>query len=305
MAKIEYLERQEFRTLGGRTVIGRAPSAGVCLPDPKVSGEHAAITWHGGDEWAAQDLGSRNGTWVNATRLTPGERVRLAPGDVLQIADRRHRFLIVDVAPPRAGAQGEGGRFVEARDGMLLLPDGEQPEMLVFEDVDGRWLAEINDARAGVTDQDVVVVGGARWRLVLPAAQALTEQAVDAALDRPAVALEFAVSRNEEHVEMTLALPDRRAPIPPRTFHYVLLTLARERLRAAAAGDPEAEQGWVYREDLARMVAMTPNALAVALFRARQQLASVGMPGAADLVEVRTLSHEVRLGVAHLSVVTA
>ncbi|MEQ9496706.1 MAG: FHA domain-containing protein [Deltaproteobacteria bacterium] len=69
---------------GGQVVLGRrGGSTGVELNwDPKISRRHARVWVEGGRLWI-EDLGSRNGTWHQGTRLTgpfqiePGTRVRV------------------------------------------------------------------------------------------------------------------------------------------------------------------------------------------------------------------------------------
>ncbi len=69
---------------GGQVVLGRrGGSTGIELNwDPKISRRHARVWVEGGRLWI-EDLGSRNGTWHQGTRLTgpfqiePGTRVRV------------------------------------------------------------------------------------------------------------------------------------------------------------------------------------------------------------------------------------
>ncbi len=49
-------------------LIGRAVDNNIVLADEMVSAHHARITFHGG-QWLLEDLGSRNGTYVNDHRL--------------------------------------------------------------------------------------------------------------------------------------------------------------------------------------------------------------------------------------------
>ncbi len=71
-----------FRLDRAVTVVGRSSQADVNIDDDGVSRNHIRISREG-DAHVAQDLGSRNGTFVNGTRL--GERLTLADGDKIQL----------------------------------------------------------------------------------------------------------------------------------------------------------------------------------------------------------------------------
>jgi hypothetical protein len=63
--------------------VGRAPGCGVPIEyDSYASNLHARLFRLDGNLWA-EDLGSTNGTWVNAVRIS--ERTKLAKGDLLQV----------------------------------------------------------------------------------------------------------------------------------------------------------------------------------------------------------------------------
>jgi DNA-binding NtrC family response regulator len=66
------------------TVIGRAWLAERGLADTEVSGAHARIDRAGGALRVA-DAGSRNGTWVNGSRLAPRDLTPIEPGSVLRL----------------------------------------------------------------------------------------------------------------------------------------------------------------------------------------------------------------------------
>ena len=63
-------------------LIGRAPSCTLVLDDDYSSSRHARI-FPSGDQWILEDLGSTNGTFIGAQRvttptpLTPGVQVRI------------------------------------------------------------------------------------------------------------------------------------------------------------------------------------------------------------------------------------
>ena len=88
--------------------------------------------------------------------------------------------------------------------------------------------------------------------------------------------------------------------LPPRSHHYLLLTLARALLADDAAS--AAERGWVDSQALCRMLATDPRSLNVDVFRARRQLASLGVHGAAGIIARRTAAGQLRLGTDRIEV---
>jgi pSer/pThr/pTyr-binding forkhead associated (FHA) protein len=84
----------------GETLLGRSPYCSIVLNDGLVSRQHAAIRVTR-DGVLVEDLGSRNGTWVNQQRingahaLSPGDRIDIG-GHALEVEldqreDRPHR----------------------------------------------------------------------------------------------------------------------------------------------------------------------------------------------------------------------
>lgn len=63
-------------------VIGRSPSATLVLEDEYASSQHARLSPSNG-QWWIEDLGSRNGTFVDDERLTQ-PRV-LMPGEIVRV----------------------------------------------------------------------------------------------------------------------------------------------------------------------------------------------------------------------------
>lgn len=92
-----------------RVEVGRSSHAGLVLPDPLLSREHAVLRREG-DQWLLEDLGSHNGSFVN------GERVResrvLRHGDVLGLGGST---LTVEFGPEVVhGPSPEGSLFLPA-----------------------------------------------------------------------------------------------------------------------------------------------------------------------------------------------
>lgn len=73
----------------GRYVLGRHPEAQIRVDDLSVSRRHVGITVSG-EVVTIEDLGSRNGTWVNNARLE-GPR-QLQDGDEVRVGNTRWRF---------------------------------------------------------------------------------------------------------------------------------------------------------------------------------------------------------------------
>lgn len=290
----------EALVLRSRSLIGRRAGSDVRVEDPRVSSEHASLRWTG-KAWELRDLGSRNGTFAGSRRLAAGERCLVAEGDALAFGSAELRFELIDGRPPAVSARHlASGRVREAIGRLLLLPDDEHPRVSVFEAGDGTWRLEGADADRAVGDREVVQVDGEAWELDLPGAEAETLEAGGAAPSLSQVGLRFRVSRDEEHVELVVLDGRRETALPSRSHHYLLLTLARARL--AERGAPPGEQGWVDREALCRMLGTDEYKLNVDICRARKQLATLGLHGAANVVERRPGSGLVRIGVDRLEV---
>jgi len=63
---------------------GRLTSLEVILDDSSVSRKHAEVRIGMDGQWSVRDLESTNGTFVNGTRVSPGEDFPLKPRDLLQ-----------------------------------------------------------------------------------------------------------------------------------------------------------------------------------------------------------------------------
>jgi len=284
MATLRTLSDGTLFPIPARLLVGRSPSAALRLDDSRVSGEHAVLQWRRG-QWEIRDLGSRNGTFVAGKRLEPGEVVSISGGSKLAFGHEENLWELVDAGPPSALAMPlDGGEAVVASDGILALPSASNPEVAVYADARGRWVVEADGDVRPAKDGEVVQAGGASWRVSLPA-QIEGTQTVDLGPTLDTVKLRFAVSRDEEHVQITVVHRGKEIPLEAREHAYTLLTLAR--LRLDDAEEPGAEQGWVDRDRLLKMLGVDANALNVAIYRVRGQLGAGGVDGAAGVVEVR------------------
>jgi hypothetical protein len=75
-------ERGRTYEVGEEITVGRAPGCGVRVDDAFTSSIHARLYPREGSLWV-EDLGSTNGTWVNAEQAVGP--TRMSRGDVLQV----------------------------------------------------------------------------------------------------------------------------------------------------------------------------------------------------------------------------
>jgi len=273
------------RLLAARTLVGRMPACDMTISETYVSREHAVLSWSTRG-WEVKDLGSKNGTSVNARRIEPGRGVRLHLGSTLTFGDGREEWRLVSDSAPIPFAQGAQGEQVAADvDDVLSLPSPDHPEVVITDLVHGDWTAESSDRTWTVRDRDVVKAGGVNWHLRLPTA-------LDPTVDRSVPVLTelemvLRVSADEEYVEWSFTRRGENVTLPNRAHSYLVLTLARLR-----TSDPE---GWIHRDELAAALNVDPTALSMQLVRARKQLARAGVHDAADLFESKSGSGMLRL----------
>jgi hypothetical protein len=298
MFVLRNLTSNETHELGTRSVIGRSRAADLHIAEDGVSGEHATIWWDG-EIWNLRDLGSRNGTLVDDNRVAGGGTVSLSSGQRLQFGGIS-AWLITDATPPVPSAQAlMGGHWVRAEDGLLVLPSPDNPILTLYSDIDGAWQMEGPDLYRVVHDLELVAADGKVWRLHLP----VETQGTVSRVMRPTLeglAWEFRVSRDEEHVELAASGMGSRIDLKARAHNYTLVVLARARLEESHL--PEGSQGWIYQDELCKMLGIDDAKLNLFVFRARKQLSAMGVEGSAGIVERRVGTRQLRLGVSDITI---
>jgi hypothetical protein len=293
-----------------RHLVGRSRLADLRMNDPTVSGEHAVLRWTG-RTWELHDLGSRNGTFLDGRRLAAGERVVLKREALIAFGDAANAWRLVDDAPPTIIAVPEGGEPLCGSGELLALPSEDNPEVEVYRDAAGDWVVERAGEAERIADRSVVQAGGRSFVLRVPELTAATWDITSPAPHLATLTLRFSVSGDEEYIALTARGDYHEIDLGARAHHQVLLALARSRLADrkawAASGErarPESAEGWVYQDELAQNLAMDETHLNVSVFRCRRQLAEAGIIGAANIVERRRPTREVRLGVSRIEIAT-
>lgn len=256
------------------------------------------IWWQGG-QWKIRDLGSRNGTRLDGELLDDGEVMLLEVGASLQFGDYPLLWAVESIVEPTPMAQqvdGEG--LVVSEDNIIALPDEHAPVAVIYGDERDGWQLESGDEVRTVADLDVVSVAGKAWRLFLPHSLPPTVERSEGPLHLADLTLEFEVSADEEHVSLVARAGATKLQLGSRAHHYALLLLARARL-ADAELSPN-ERGWIYVDELQAMLQLDREQLNMAVYRARKQLSAAGVLDARGLIERRTDTRQVRLGVARI-----
>ena len=294
VAILTHLRTGRRVTLSPETVVGRSPECRVSVSGSVVSAHHAAVRWHG-EAWWVRDLGSRPGTWLAGRPLGPGEAARLVQGSTLGFGTETDPWVIEDSGEPRVLAErlGDGTQTV-ATGTVLLLPDDEHPTVAIVQQATGHWHLD-DGSDTEVHDGQILEVDGHRWRVSLPV---MLDRTVDAKVR--SLALHFRVSSDEEYVEIDVIDGDHRTTLRPRSFNYLLLTLAR--LRLDDAEHPEPVRGWVDQERLARMLDISFQTVNVQLYRARKALGQVREDLATRIVERQSRQSKLRFGLEAVTI---
>ncbi len=283
-------------------IVGRSPSSGLRIPEAYVSAQHAALRW-GGARWEIKDLASRNGTFLNGTRLEIGKAYALTRGAELAFGSEAESWVLVDDAAPRAMAIPiDGGEPLDLDQEIVGLPSSDSPEVSIFRDADGLWKLETQEGERTVLEHHrMFQVAGRAFRFANPDILGPTSTSLMPAGDTP-VSLRFLVSRDEEHVEIRAEHGDLVVDLGARSHNYLLLLLARARRTDEGNGFPDLSCGWIHIEDLLTALQITTTQLNIDVFRIRQHFSRVGLPGVGSVIERRPRNKQIRLGVASFAI---
>ena len=188
-----------------RTTLGRRPYSDIVIDNLAVSGEHAVI--HMTDDGVEiEDVGSTNGTYVNAKAVT---RQELRNGDIVEVGKYKIRFL----------QEAEGENFEKT---MLVKPGMVSPSMVA-----PRAAAAATPQAAVPLSAVIRVMSGAA------AGREVALLKVVTTIGKPGVAVASITKRHQGHVLAHVEGPDRpllngtpmgEAPVPLK--HGDCITLA-------------------------------------------------------------------------------
>jgi hypothetical protein len=273
-------------------VVGRDADCALCLQEKQISRKHALIRWNGAD-WTLRDLGSVNGTFVDGARLDVPHAALLREGMRVQFGgDQTPSWRVLETsAPPPVALPVHGGEASWGTSAGIELGEDDDAAFITRDGEHGWILTQGEKSRCVERSVDVTVAGVA-YHVLLPIPNAdPTERHEDLSLR-----LDFAVSTDEEHVEVEVVSPRGRVSTGARSHNYLLLTLARRRAQDRAEGYADAECGWTYADELGRSLGITLGQLNLHVHRIRRQLESLNVPELRGVIERRPGSGQMRLG---------
>jgi hypothetical protein len=267
--------------LATRSTVGRDVSAVVRVDHASVSTVHAQIAWNGA-RWVVRDLASVNGTWVNGESLESGKPRPLAVGDRLRFgAEPAGTWVLRQAgAPAPFAVSAESGVWVEAVDGVLVLPSESAPEATLYLDGDGQWSCDRGTSSKTVVEGAILALSEP-WRVYLGDAGAATLPAATLPLD--AITLVLAGSRDQEHVHARLRFGGRELDLGQARHWTVIHALAAD--LSADRDAPPDDRGWVALEVLSDETGIELKQIDSYISRARAHLVRVGVGDGKRLVD--------------------
>lgn len=279
-------------------VVGRhRRHADTVLSAADASLLHATLRWSD-PQWLLSDQ-SRNGCFVNGYALKKGHPTPLAPHDEIRFgALDGTRWKLVDATAPGDQLIPLSPEFdVITLGSYHALPDDLAPQVCLYRSPTGHWVKESGDETVTLREGDFVHVGQHAWRL---SCVGELQNTLDPHGATQGAQLTLRCSLDEEHVYLTLVNGSRSVDMGERAHHYLLLLLARQRLRDGVANFDTHAQGWMDLEALMPMLGMDRVHLNIQVFRLRKQFEDAAAQGliGQDFIERRRGS--VRLGAVSL-----
>ena len=275
MASLLNLQTGEEVFLLAQHIVGRHPtSSNTVLSHPDASRTHATISWNG-EYWLLQD-NSTNGTYINGSHISRGTSLHLNPGDKVNFANiDADTWAMKDAEAPKSVLipEMEDSPLI-ILENIAVLPSEECPEVTLYLSPQGHWVCENQSGYCcELTTGDRVGTSESSWRFVEAEACAETLRiAAQSITTSSEVEVHFEVSQNEEHVALRFKMDDEEYDLGERNHHYLMLLLARQRIADKTAGFTEAEQGWVEKEKLSKMLRLSETHINIQVYRFRKQI---------------------------------
>ncbi len=238
------------------------------LQNKDISQIHATIRWDG-CVWILNDL-SRNGIWIDGIRIVPGKNTGIKEGNIIRFSSADQlSWKLIDPAPPATVLMPlQGNEEVIKLDRFHVLPDDSTPDRSIYISHNGEWVYENEHGVTPLNSGDIISHDQGRWQFFCAEPVEYTHSIKE----EMKIRFLFRVSIDEEHVVVKITIGENTIDLGERVHHYMILTLARQRLNDAENGIDLDSQGWVDIDRLAEMLGMDSNHLNIQIFRVRKQV---------------------------------
>jgi len=298
---------EKVQLLALHTFGRKSGSSNTLLYNSEASRLHAVIMWDG-KNWFLKDS-SANGSYLNGRHCQTAAKVALEKGDTLQFGSLQGEVWQVDcVAAPQSmllplDVNSKAGKEAITLVDIAALPSEQSPEVTLFLSPKGAWVCETQEGISVLEEGDLVKTSEGCWHFVDARPNAETvELSVTGENSSPVPEFFFEVSQNEEHVDLSFSCDQQYYKLGQRSHHYLLLLLARERLKHQEQGIKEEDQGWIDKGLLRRMTGLNEYHMNMQVHRLRKQFIQALPPTQimAPLVERRRGELRFSFGHFHL-----
>lgn len=287
MASLRNTKSKHSFVLRTQHIFGRH-SAGshTVLENPEASRLHASILWNGA-YWILQDTSS-NGTFLNGQSVSTGIKSRLKLGDKIQFgAMDAPTWVFNNDQPPKSLLVPliDGLSPIELT-GVVVLPNEASPDIILYQNDTGHWVVEDESGAVRLEAGHKVSTAQSSWVFIDAETADNTRQAEHVLHQGLTVyGIKFDVSKDEEHVCVTLKRGEMTIDLGERVHHYLILFLARKRLKDSKHGVESSEQGWIDKSSLTQQTGWDEKHINLHIFRFRKQLIEVN-PNALQLLQM-------------------
>ncbi|MHC4873574.1 MAG: protein kinase domain-containing protein [Planctomycetota bacterium] len=104
-------KNRDFMLSDEKTTFGRSQENTYCLEKGMLSRSHSAF-YKTDDGYELEDLGSRNGTFIDKKKIEPGKRYKLLPGMLVSIGGYHFRYLMPGDIPEDEESENQEDEMV-------------------------------------------------------------------------------------------------------------------------------------------------------------------------------------------------
>ena len=247
---------------------GRLVSAvDTLINNPKISRIHAIIEWID-KAWYIRDI-SKNGVWLNNTRIETNKLYPLNLADNFCFSDNKNISFIIDNLDQPKDLHTP-----------YINPDQSSEEIstpIILEhyDIDKKtgFCESVDSATVSkISNDELLNSPNTIWQLIKGADYAETETIATRTKNKQKLTFIFNISQDEELTELTLQNNSSNISCDTRSHHYLTALLARYRSQDCHKSLPEHLQGWRTIEQLTRDIGLSESHVNIQIHRARKQL---------------------------------